>query len=146
MSVIVSIHPETRGELFDDVLKDYPSLEKSILQDFRTCMESKGLRLADYFGCDQPYSHPPAARSGQLRHIHIALPPQTFDPRKAQCYRKCSKDLPELDAALVYVQGVMEEDHYMILAFFAPNGHDKAKVEKVMTKLGILAKKFRDEH
>jgi mRNA interferase YafO len=109
-------------------------------------MESKGAKLADYFGCDQPYSHPPAARSGQLRHIHIALPPQTFDRKKAQCYRKCSIHHPDLDAALVYVQGIMEEDHYMILAFFAPNGHDKAKVDKVMTRLGVLAKKFRDEH
>lgn len=146
MGIIVSIHPETRSEFFDDVLKDFPTLEKSLLRDFRIYMESKGEKLADYFGCDQPYGHPPAARSGQLRHIHIALPPQTFDPRKAQCYRKCSVSRPDLDAALVYAQGEMEEDHYMILAFFAPNGHDRAKVDKVMTRLGLLAKKFRDEH
>lgn len=34
----------------------------------------------------------------------------------------------------------------MILAFFAPYAHDKAKVDAVMTRLGILAKKFRDEN
>ncbi|WP_268747313.1 type II toxin-antitoxin system YafO family toxin [Pseudomonas brassicacearum] len=47
---------------------------------------------------------------------------------------------------LVYVQGELYEDRYMILAFFAPDTHDKAKVDAVMTRLGILAKKFRDEN
>ncbi|MFL1513203.1 type II toxin-antitoxin system YafO family toxin [Pseudomonas prosekii] len=146
MAISVVIHPETRREYFDDVLRDYPSLERSILKDFKICMESKGLKLASYMGCDQPYSEPAAARIGQLRHIHIALPPQVFDSNKAQSYRKCSMHSPELDAALVYAQGELYEDRYVILAFFAPNGHAKARVDAVMNKLGYLAKKFRDEN
>ncbi|MBC3387321.1 type II toxin-antitoxin system YafO family toxin [Pseudomonas sp. SWRI12] len=98
------------------------------------------------WGCDQPYHEPAAARSGQLRHIHIALPPQKFRASDRQAYRKCDIRRPQLNAALVYVQGELYEDRYMILAFFAPYAHDKAKVDAVMTRLGILAKKFRDEN
>lgn len=109
-------------------------------------MSSKGQKLPSYMGCDQPYHEPSAARSGQLRHIHIALPPQKFRDSDLQAYRKCSKSLPELDAALVYAQGEMYEDRYLILAFFAPRAHDKAKGNAIMTKLGILAKEWRDEN
>lgn len=146
MGIEVSIHPSTRVELFDDVLRDYPEIESCLLADFKRYIETQGDVIPNYFGCDQPYSEPSAARSGQLRHIHIALPPQVFNENVAQCYRKCSKEKPELDAALVYVQGEYYEDRYMILAFFAPRAHDKAKVNAVMTRLGLLAKEFRDQN
>ncbi|MFF7108915.1 type II toxin-antitoxin system YafO family toxin [Pseudomonas sichuanensis] len=143
MPVQVEIHPDLRADI-KSALANYPFTIDQLKADFAACMESGGLKIPSYMGCDQPYHEPAAARSGQLRHIHIALPPQKFKEKVCQAYRKCDKNLPHLDAALVYVQGELYEDRYMILAFFAPYAHEKAKVEEVMTRLGILAKAYRD--
>uniref|UniRef100_A0A0B1YXM5 Toxin YafO n=2 Tax=Pseudomonas frederiksbergensis TaxID=104087 RepID=A0A0B1YXM5_9PSED len=145
MAIRVEIHPKLRADI-ELALAAHPFALAQIIKDFTVCMDSKGQSLPSYMGCDQPYHEPAAARSGQLRHIHIALPPQTFRASDRQAYRKCDIKRPQLDAALVYVQGELYEDRYMILAFFAPSAHDKAKVNAVMTRLGVLAKKFRDEN
>lgn len=145
MAIQVEIHPDLQADILS-ALAGHPFTLNQIVRDFSACMESKGMKLPSYMGCDQPYHEPPAARSGQLRHIHIALPPQKFKDTDRQAFRKCSIKLPHLDAALVYAQGELYEDRYVILAFFAPYAHDKAKVDAVMTRLGVLAKKFRDQN
>lgn len=79
-------------------------------------------------------------------HIHIMLPPGLFPENLGQMDRTCRKGAPDKDAALVYVRGELEENHYCILGVLYPNAHAKAREEKTMRYLARLAQKFRDEH
>lgn len=139
----VEVHPDFLAD-FEEALGDSALTLDHVIRDFTICMETQGQRIPSYMGCDQPYHQPAAARAGNLRHIHIALPPQKFKKGTPQAYRRCSKDLPELDAALLYVRGLLDEDSYMILAFFAPRAHEKQRDNAIMTKLGWIAKDYRD--
>src|SRR5690625_8017195 len=102
MSVIVEFNTETYDVYFKDVLADYPDLLNNLKQDFTDYVESDGWVLPDYFGKDDPYDQPYAARQAGLMHIHIAIPPTTFPPNRPQRDRKCPMNSPHQDAALVY--------------------------------------------
>src|SRR5690554_7950435 len=103
--VIVEYHPETYKEFFDEPLKDFPDLAEVIREEF---MRYKGLgELPSIFGRDAPYIQPHAALRAQLMHIHLKLPPERFPENLPQYDRTCRKSR---DAALVYVQGELEEN------------------------------------
>tara|TARA_Y100000780_G_C13570543_1_gene372716 strand:+ start:683 stop:853 length:171 start_codon:yes stop_codon:yes gene_type:complete len=53
---------------------------------------------------------------------------------------------PDQDAALVYVQGELEEDHYCLLAILYPNAHQQARDNRTIAYLARLAQDFKDRH
>lgn len=142
----VSFHEATFAEFFEPIDKKYPGLSAKIASDFLAYMESRQTRTPLYFGRDAPYTQPQAALNAHLSHIHIKLPPGRFRQDCAQYYRVCDFKKPHEDAALVYVQGELEEDHYLILAFFWPDAHEQARNNIVMRYLAHLAKEWREQN
>ncbi|MNE94220.1 mRNA interferase YafO [compost metagenome] len=78
-------------------------------------------------------------------HIHIAIPPTKFPTNRPQADRKCPMD-PRTDAALVYTQGLYDEDRYSLLAMLYPEAHGKARDRQIMNYLVDVAKRFRNEY
>ncbi|MCV3851688.1 type II toxin-antitoxin system YafO family toxin [Pseudomonas aeruginosa] len=146
MAVIVEFNPETYAELFQDVLKDFPSLLDGLCRDFARYIESDRLWLPPYFGRDVPYVVPQEAYRAGLMHIHIAIPPTVFPANRPQRDRTCPNGAPQQDAALVYVQGLFEETRYSLLALLHPDAHGKARQREMMTYLARVASRFRDKY
>lgn len=144
MAVQVTYNPETFARFFQPVDVQFPGLSAKLLSDFTGYITS-GVPPT-YFGRDAAYTQPAAAMQAHLMHIHIKLPPGSFPQDRAQYYRVCQKGNPYQDAALVYVQGELEEDHYQLLAFFWPDAHELARNHASMSYLARLAKAFRDTH
>ncbi|DBA08735.1 type II toxin-antitoxin system YafO family toxin [Pseudomonas aeruginosa] len=144
MGAQVSFHPETFSKFFAPIDKLYPGLSADLLRDFASYIDSDRIAVPEYFGRDAPYTQPVEASNAHLMHIHIKLPPGKFPKNRAQYYRVCNQGKPEEDACLVYVRGELEEDMYMILAFFWPDAHEMARDPKQMKYLARLAKDFRD--
>jgi mRNA interferase YafO len=143
-TVSAEFHPFTYKELFVDVLADFPGLDKDIRAAF---VDYKSTGIAGgRIGRDAPYVWPEAAFKSRLMHIHLKLPPGNFPENLPQIDRVCRKGAPERDAVLVYVGGWLEEDRYCLLAVLHPDGHAKAREEKLMRYLARLAQKFRDEN
>lgn len=138
------IHPDTYRDFFLEVLKDYPGLDSALLKDFATYKQT-GIP-SDRFGRDAPYVWPVAAFSANLMHIHLKLPPDRFPKNLPQIDRVCRKGAPQKDAALVYVRAELEEHRYCLLAVLYPDGHAKAREEKLMRYLSRLGQQFRDEN
>jgi mRNA interferase YafO len=145
MTITVEYSSDTYDDLFKDVLDQYPSLGKSLLDDFRTYISSSRNKLPNYFGRDTSYTQPYEAYMAGLMHIHIAIPPSVFPKNKPQYDRTCPGD-PAKDAALVYANGVLDEDHYVLIAMLHPGAHSQARNDKVMKRLAGVAKRFRDTH
>lgn len=53
---------------------------------------------------------------------------------------------PDKDAALVYVQGELEEDRYCLLAILYPGAHQQARDNRTIPYLARLAQAFKDLH
>lgn len=140
----VTYHPETYGELFEEVLKGYPGFAEGLRLDFLDY--ASGKKLPRYFGKDEVYTHPHLAYTIKLQHIHLALPPDVFPKGMAQGDRKCKRGKPGQDAALVYVRGLYEDHRYCLLAVLHPNAHGRAKEDRIMNYLSRLAKEFRDQN
>lgn len=145
MTIIVEYSPETYDDLFKDVLTNYPTVLSSLRDDFHTYIASNRLTLPSYFGRDVCYTQPYEAYLACLMHIHIAIPPTVFPTNKPQNDRKCPQD-PNKDAALVYAQGLFDEDRYVLIAMLHPGAHDKASNDKIMKRLSGVAKRFRDKY
>lgn len=95
--------------------------------------------LPDLFGRDVRYDHPhnlPSILVEEVRHIHLASSDNPWPIRKVQFYRTSEEHL-------VYCQGALETDCYLLMAILAPSAHDKAKNNNIMSKLGIMAERFR---
>jgi mRNA interferase YafO len=146
MPINVEFHPDTYTELFEDILQTYPDLLQKLLRDFKRYKESDGTFLPKYFGRDAAYVEPHAAFKARLMHIHICLPPGSFQKGRPQNDRTCRTGEPARDAALVYVQGELEEDQYRLIAFLHPNAHSKAQDRQIMSYLARIAQTFRDQH
>lgn len=144
MAIIVGFSDETYTDLFETVLVNHPTVLNSLCDDFRKYIESNRLNPPGYFGCDVPYVHPHEAYTNCLMHIHIAIPPHVFSKHKPQHDRKCPPGDPTKDAALVYTQGLYDEDRYVLIAMLHPGAHVKASNEKIIKYLAGVAKRFRD--
>lgn len=143
-AISVEFHPTSYKEFFADVLVNFPGLDEEILRAFEN-YKTTGVATGR-IGRDAPYVRPEAAFQAKLMHIHIKLPPGEFPPNLPQIDRVCRRGAPHRDAALVYVRGELEENRYCLLAFLHPDGHAKAREEKLMRYLARLAQKFRDEN
>lgn len=133
----------TYSDLLEPVLDQYPDLLRQIEADFKSYIESNRLVIPDYFGCDVPYVKQEAAIKQGLMHIHLAIPPVKFPANRPQWDRKCPKD-PATDAALVYAQGLYDEDQYVLIAILHPGAHSQANNRRIMQRLIDAAKAFRD--
>lgn len=143
MDVLVEFNSETYQRFFAGVLAEYPDLLDNLKQDFTDYIQSDRRRLPDYFGKDSPYLDPPAKAEVGLMHIHIAMPPNTFKSRQ-QHARKCRKGDPGQDAALVYVQGQLYDNHYSLIALLHPDAHGQARKPGTMRYLTEVAERFID--
>ncbi|SDS03750.1 mRNA interferase YafO [Halopseudomonas litoralis] len=139
--IIVEYHPRTFEEFFLEPLKDFPNLAEDLKADFFS-YKAHG-ELPSTFGRDASYTQPYSAYKAHLMHIHLKLPPETFPENLPQDDRKCTR---RKDAAIVYVQGELEENLYCILGVLYPNAHAKAREDKIMRYLARLAQEFRDAH
>lgn len=146
MSCSVEFNPSTFDEFFRPIDLKFPGLSESIARDFKSYIDSNRMNPPLYFGRDAPYTQPQAALDAHLSHIHIKLPPGAFRQDVAQYHRTSARKKPGEDAALVYVQGELEEDSFQILAFFYPDAHGVARNPAVMKYLSKLAKAWRDCH
>lgn len=146
MAIIVEFSDETYVDLFQDVLVNYPTVLNSLKDDFHTYISSNRMTAPTYFGCDVPYTQPYEALVVGLMHIHIAIPPAVFHKNRPQHDRKCPLGDPTKDAALVYAQGLYDEDRYVLIAMLHPGAHDKARNTKMIKKLAGVAQRFRDKY
>lgn len=146
MAVIVEFNPETYDVLFKDVLKDYPDLLNNLTADFTRYTETSRCEIPNYFGRDAAYVNPHGAITAGLMHIHIALPPAEFPQKRPQHDRVCRKGAPDKDAALVYTQGLYDEDRYSLIALLHPDAHSKARERNIMNYLIDVANRFRDQY
>lgn len=143
MEFEISINSETRKDFFDATFLKHPTLEASIVEDFRRYKENG--ELPSYFGTDVAYTEPHAALKSGIMHIHIKFPPGSFPANRPQSDRKCLKGDPENDAALVYVQGELYENRYSLLAILNP-AHEQARDPSIMSPLCQIAQNFRDSN
>lgn len=146
MAVNVTFNRQTFADLFAPIDKQYAGLSTKLKADFERYIGSARSDIPHYFGRDACYTQPSEALSASLMHIHIKLPPGRFPQDRAQYYRVCQRGKPGEDAALVYVQGELEEDSYELLAFLWPDAHGQAKQKHLMRYLAQLAREYRDTH
>lgn len=92
------------------------------------------------FGRDVQYDHPntlPVILTEEVRHIHLGSEDKPLPLKKAQFYQTS-------DIHLVYCQGALDENCYLLMTILLPDGHELAKSREVMFKLGVMAEKFRN--
>lgn len=110
----------------------------SLVADFKR-YKSTGI-LPETFGRDAPYDHPNSSRlvlEEEVQRIHLADAENPWPIYKIQFARTSDK------AHLVYCQGAINTEHYLLIAILTPNAHDKAKDSNIMRNLGLAAEKFR---
>ena len=96
-------------------------------------------QLPDTFGRDVPYDHPntmPTLKNEDVRHIHLLDEDMKWQVNKLQFYRTS-------DTHLVYCQGGVDENCYLLIAILSPNAHEQARNNQVMFKIAIMAENFR---
>lgn len=146
MTVEVFFHKRTFSEFFEPVDLKHPGLSSTLKSEFTRYLESDRVMLPSIFGKDDCYMQPPQAAQACLMHIHIKIPPACFPKNLPRHQRKCAKGRPGEDAALVYVPGEMEENRFLLLAFFWPDAHAKSRDRTTMRYLARLAQDWRDQN
>lgn len=142
----VFYHPDLYEEFIAPLSRIRKDIPEIILNDFKRYIESDFEELPSYFGVDNLYGSPPDL-AGIMGHIHLRIPPNKFPSNVAQAYRKCKKNDPANDIALVYVQGDEDDSKYCILAIVMPNAHSRMKPNlKLIRKLGSYAKEFKENN
>lgn len=95
----------------------------------------------ELFGRDVPYDHPnnlPIVLAEEIKHIHLGSEDNPLPLKKIQFYQTS-------DTHLVYCQGALNENCYLLMTILSPDGHEQAKSRDIMFKLGIMAEKFRNQ-
>ncbi|MBZ9558738.1 MULTISPECIES: type II toxin-antitoxin system YafO family toxin [unclassified Modicisalibacter] len=145
---MANVHFHEQSEyLFDEVDRQYPGFKQELVADFKACVESFFDYRPPRFGKFDLYTRPPSLRGLEIWHIHICMPPKAGFPAHLEQQRmKCDARYPERDAALVYVQGLLDEDEYCLLAMLYPHAHEKANDERRMLWIADMARDFRDRY
>lgn len=107
-----------------------------LINDFRKYKES-GL-CPDYFGRDVAYDHPHTPSlilQEDVRHVHLS----EFGawPVRLMQFNRTS------DRHLVYCQGAIHRECYLLITLLSPDAHEQATVSNVMRKIGEQAEIFR---
>ena len=95
----------------------------------------------EHFGRDVPYDHPnnlPIVLAEEVQHIHLGSEDKPLSINKIQFYQTS-------DVHLVYCQGALNENCYLLMAILSPDAHEQAKSREIMLKLGIMAEKFKSQ-
>lgn len=108
-----------------------------LVSDF-TRYKTTGI-VPDNFGRDVPYDHPntlPIVKQEEVSHIHLGSEDNPLPLHKMQFYRTS-------DIHLIYCQGSLNENTYLLMNILSPNGHELSKSRDIMFKLGKMAELFR---
>lgn len=127
-----------KGKVFRSQLTEEE--QTALAEDFRR-YKTTG-EIPDTFGRDAPYDHPhtlPLVLIEKVQHIHLADGNGSWPVRAIQYHRKS-------DRHLVYCQGALNDDHYLLIAILSPDAHDQAKDNNVMANLGRSAELFRQKY
>jgi len=95
----------------------------------------------EHFGRDVPYDHPitlPVVLAEKVQHIHLGSEDKALPLKKIQFYQTS-------DIHLVYCQGALNENSYLLMTILSPDAHKQTQSRDVMYKLGIMAEKFRNQ-
>lgn len=112
----------------------------SLVKDFRKYKE-EGMQ-PDTFGRDALYDHPhslPSIRQEEVRHIHLQDGSSQWCVRTIQYYRTS-------DTRLVYCQGAMYDDRFLLITLLKPDAHDQARNNDIMMAVATQAARFREKH
>ena len=96
----------------------------------------------EHFGRDVAYDHPntlPVVLAEEIRHIHLGSEDKPLPLRKIQFYQTS-------DMHLVYCQGALNDNCYLLMTILSPDGHEQARSREIMFKLGVMAEKFRNKY
>jgi len=74
----------------------------------------------------------------EVRHVHLAEPGVPWRPGLPQ-HRRTS------DHHLVYSQGALNEDMYLMIAVLSPDAHEQARDNSIMYNIGREAEIFRQQ-
>ncbi|CAM4272865.1 toxin YafO [Klebsiella variicola] len=99
--------------------------------------------LPDTFGRDAPYDDDrtyPLVKEEQVAHIHLADADAPF-PKFLRQFKRTSDQ-----AHLVYCQGAMDPDAYLLIIILKPEAHKMARNNNHMHKIGMMAEAFRMKH
>lgn len=99
--------------------------------------------LPDIFGRDAPYDDDrtyPLVKEEQVAHTHLADANAPFSKFLRQFKRTSDQ------AHLVYCQGVMDPDVYLLIIILKPEAHKMARNNNPMYKIGMMAEAFRMKH
>jgi mRNA interferase YafO len=146
MAVDVCFHSETFDLFFKPVDVKHPGLSETLRSEFVRYIDSDRAELPSIFGKDVPYMQPVQAAQACMMHIHIKIPPAIFPRNTPQHNRVCQRGKPGEDAALIYVPGELYENRFLILAFFWPDAHGRAKDRATMKKLARVAQAWRNQN
>lgn len=112
----------------------------NLVKDFKKYKE-EGMQ-PDTFGRDAPYDHPhslPSIRQEEVRHIHLQDGISHWDVRTIQYYRTS-------DTHLVYCQGAMYDDRFLLITLLKPDAHDQARNNDIMMAIAKQAAHFREKN
>ena len=113
---------------------------ENLVKDFKRYKE-EGVQ-PDTFGRDVHYDHPhslPSIRQEEVRHIHLQDKNSHWRVRTIQYYRTS-------DTHLVYCQGAMHDDRFLLITILKPDAHDQARNNNIMTAIARQAALFREKH
>lgn len=111
----------------------------SLVDDFKSYKFTGN--APECFGRDVPYDHLntlPIVLAEKIQHIHLGSEDKPLPLKKIQFYQTS-------DVHLVYCQGVLNDNCYLLMTILSPDGHEQAKSRDIMFKLGIMAEKFRNQ-
>ncbi|RPH30468.1 hypothetical protein EHN07_02205 [Buttiauxella warmboldiae] len=143
MHITVDYNRDSYGYYLSPVFVQFPSLEKTLLEDFKL-YKATG-KLPDYFGRDTAYDRPNDIQDSGLWHIHLSLGNDKFkvNPKsRTATDQKTMQWNRTSDTALVYAKGLLDENSYSLIAVFTPSAHNKAKDYDRMRILAEYARKF----
>lgn len=127
-----------KGLIFRQQLSDLE--QAALVQDFRNYKLTGN--LPDTFGRDVPFDHPHTlllALQERVFHLHLASANASWKSETPQ-YSRTS------DEHLIYCQGALEEDCFLLIAILSPDAHQQAKDNNVMHQLARTAELFRMKH
>tara|TARA_R110000850_G_scaffold250405_1_gene375593 strand:- start:1443 stop:1841 length:399 start_codon:yes stop_codon:yes gene_type:complete len=110
---------------------------KDLVEDFRN-YKSTGHR-PENFGRDVAYDSDVTlriVREEEVQHIHLKDADSNW-PVRAMQFQMTS------DCHLLYCQGAINDDHYLLIAVLEPEAHQLARDNNVMYRVGQVAEKFR---
>ncbi|WJV64334.1 type II toxin-antitoxin system YafO family toxin [Pectobacteriaceae bacterium C52] len=96
--------------------------------------------LPETFGRDAPYDDDrtyPLVKEERVAHLHLAGADAPF-PTFLRQFKRTSDQ-----AHLVYCQGAMDPDAYLLIIILKPEAHKMARNNNLMHNIGVMAETFR---